>query len=167
MRLVLVLIILSLVSCRNFLSEPDIGMTDFLRRNHKSHFVILGTISNITKKKYSESFYQIKSLLITSEKNLGSYPKGQVYKAIECAIISDLSMIAPFEQQILDKPLNLKEGERVVVYLGIDGSLCEIIHLSKVEGSNIVFPAYKKQEELKIPLEKFERLVESGFKLHD
>ncbi|MNJ99766.1 hypothetical protein D3C87_175470 [compost metagenome] len=166
MRIVLALMLLSQIGCENPRKDSEIGIDDFLRRKYQAYFVVLGEISNLNKMKYSNSFYQIKSVRIAADKTLGKAPKDLVYEPIDCAIISDLNMIAPFEQQILDKPLNLIKDEHVVAYLGIDGSQCEVVHLSKIEGTNIAFPAYKGQGEHKISMEDFKRLVEKGFKLN-
>jgi hypothetical protein len=128
----------------------DLGVSEFQKRDYLKRSIDVASIEGLVKEEYSPKYVQISAIKIKITESLsGHYRSGD---KITCKIIDSLKMIAPFEEQILDKTLDLQQGEEILVYLGESKKGCEVAHLSKITNGIVHFPDYKKQSKVDIPM---------------
>lgn len=128
-----------------FGAEIETWLGDFSKRKFDRYVVLIGTIRQVDYKHYSPAYSDVNHVKISSEDILGSFPKSSGEKNFSCDVVSSTEMIAPFEESALDNTRNISTGEKVLVYLGITGHKCQVVHLSKIKNSKIEFPTWKSR----------------------
>jgi len=144
-------------------NKIETGLKEFSEQKYNLYIVAIGIISDINYVHFSPRFKQVKNLKLDIVSVIGSHPSAFKSLEVVCNIRSDINMIAPFEEQVFDKTLSIKKGEKVLVYLGKNNEMCNIVHMSKFEQGKLHFPQFKDQEPLIIEGEQVPRIWEKEF----
>lgn len=148
--------------------DPELGIVEFLKQPYQQKLIGRGSIAKVNKTKISRHFTYVDSAELALKKIIFSTSKEINQSANPtCLFIPSAKMIAPFEQTVMDRTWNVKEGEEVIVYLGFQEGKCYISHLSKVVQEKVQFPEFKGQSETEIREAEFLEMMERQIKKKD